>query len=143
MLQKVLVLNMINVQKDSDRQCFQYLCEAALYDETLLLCFSVCSVRPVLSVLLILSSNQCLIISFTSRAFNARIAYCCIDNRFVCPNVKFLLLLGKSLSGTLFPMNVTFTHKMVSLCQGLLGNTSRNGNFQEICLLFVIYLVNI
>ena len=79
---------------------------------TMRLCFSVCSVRPVLSVLLIQSSNQCLIISFTSRTFNASITYCCTDNRFVCPNVKFLLLLGNlSLSGTLFPMNITFSHK--------------------------------
>ena len=75
-------------------------------------CFSVCSVRLILSMLFIQSSNQCLIISFTSRAFNARIVYCCTYNRFVCSNVNFLLLLRNlSLSGTLFLMNVTFTHK--------------------------------
>ena len=35
---KTLVLNFINVRKKSDRQCLRYLCEAVLYDGTLLLC---------------------------------------------------------------------------------------------------------
>ena len=82
---KTLVLNFINVRKEGDCRSLLYLCEAALYDGTLLLC----SVRPLLSLLLIQSSNQCLIISFIGRT---RIAYSCTDNGFVCPSVKFSLL---------------------------------------------------
>ena len=110
---------------------------------TMRLCFSVCSVRPVLSVLLILSSNQCLIISFTSRAFNARIAYCCTDNRFVCLNVKFDKILGKSLSGTLFPMNV-HTQNYFSLSK-IVGKYIKKWKFPRnsslICDLFSKYLI--